>query len=187
MEAWSSYRLFVVLAVILSVTACTGSPAGGTPEVRPQALTRLRVTRPKAVESPPASAFAAVDWPVYARKFFGCASPSGESWDQLLPDIRYADVSGNGIPDALVIGACPSSTSGNPVEVVIFSGASQPGDLQRSQDLPQESNEYFVSMNLTINMETSSSTQGPINLCVGISSTVVFPGGKCAGASRCVP
>jgi hypothetical protein len=145
----SSYRLFVVLAVILSVTACTGSPARH-PGSQAAGANPAAGDAAKAVESPPASAFAAVDWPVYARKFFGCASPSGESWDQFLPDVRYADVTGDGIPDALVIGACPSSTSGNPVEVVIFSGASQPSNLQEIADLPQESNEYFVSMNVTI-------------------------------------
>ena len=129
------YRLFVILAVLLSVAACTGSPAqhpvsqtttGGPAAVR-------------AVKSPLASAFAAVDWSSYARKFFGCQSPSGESWDQFLPDVRYTDVTGDGIPDALVIGACPSPTSGNPAQVVIFSGVSPHGSLKEIGDLPQGS------------------------------------------------
>jgi hypothetical protein len=92
-----------------------------------------------------------VDWSVYARKFFGCLSPNGESWNQFLPDVRYTDVTGDGIPDALVIGACPSPTSGNAAQVVIFSGASPRGSLKEIGELPQGSNNYFVSMNVAIN------------------------------------
>ena len=145
------YWLFVILAMLLSITACTGSPsrnpgsqaAGGSPVAAGSASAA-------AIKSPLTSAFAIVDWSAYARKFFGCGPPSGESWDQFLPDVRYADVTGDRVPDALVIGACPSPTSGNATQVVIFSGASPRGSLKEIGDLPQGSKNYFVSMNVTV-------------------------------------
>lgn len=143
------YRLFVILAVLLSVAACSGSPSRH-PRSQAAGGNQAAVGAARAIKSPLASAFAAVDWSAYARKFFGCQSPSGESWDQFLPDVRYTDVTGDGVPDALVIGACPSPTSGNAAQVVIFSGASRRGGLKEIGDLPQGSNNYFVSMNVTV-------------------------------------
>jgi hypothetical protein len=144
----SRYRFFVILTVLLSVAACSGAPSRH-PGSQVSGSSPAAVGPTSAVKSPPASAFAAVDWPAYARKFFGCGSPSGQVWDQFLPDVLYADVTGDDIPDALVTGSCPSPTSGNPVQVVIFSGTLQHGSLKEIGSLPQGRNDYFVTMNVT--------------------------------------
>lgn len=185
------YRLFAILAMLLSIAACTSSPSRHPGSQASGGNSQASAGSVRAIKSPLASAFAAVDWSAYARKFFGCLAPSGESWDQFLPDVRYTDVTGDGIPDALVVGACPSSTSGNPGRVVIFSGASPRGSLKEIGDLPQGSNNYFVTLHVTvkgavISLDGSSYAPGTPLCCPDARLTIVYrwSGGRFTQVSR---
>jgi hypothetical protein len=145
----SRIRLSLFLALALGAAACSG---GGGQRVSGRSSVSNGSTGHvvREIQSPLASGFAAVDWPIYGRKFFNCLPPSGQIWDQFLPVIRYADVTGDGIPDAVVEGACPSSTSPNPAMVIIFSGASpatRPAEIGR---LPEGKNYFFASMDMTL-------------------------------------
>ena len=119
--------------------------------------------------------------------------PSGESWGRVPSGRRvWPDVTGDGVPDALVIGACPSPTSGSAAHVVIFSGASPRGGLKEIGDLPQGSKNFFVSMNVTvkgtvISLDGSSyaSPQSPF-CCPDARLTMVYrwSGGRFTQVSR---
>lgn len=170
-------RISLIILLLLSSTACT---AGAVQRASDHPKGNASAARtPTEVRSPLASEFSAVDWPVYARRFFGCLPPSGESWDQFLPEIRYADVTGDGVPEALAIGACPSPTSGNPSMVVIFSGTS-PGDhLRKIGRLPESRHDYFVNLRvgikgdvLTLNGSTYS--PGTPLCCPNVELTISY-------------
>jgi hypothetical protein len=142
-------RWSLAAALVFCLAACTG-PGSGQAASHSTAGVPPSPAVPREVQSPPASAFATVDWPAYARKFFQCQAYSGQSWDVLLPDVQYVDVTGDGIPDALVAGACPSPTTGNGGELVIFSGASTSRDLKEIALLPTGTNNYLLDMSVTV-------------------------------------
>jgi len=135
--------LFITL--ILAIVACTGGSganvhAAGAGATHP-------VTE---VKSPLASALATTDWSTFGRKYFECAPPSGQAWDQFTPDVFYADITGDHIPDALVIGACPTPTSPNPAMVAIFSVTSARQNPHEIGLLPTDSSDYFTGLHLRV-------------------------------------
>jgi hypothetical protein len=144
----------------LAVAACAGgsNPAGHGADAG--------ATHPVAeVKSPLASAFAATDWSVFGRKFIGCAPPSGQTWDQFTPDVYYTDITGDGIPDALMVGACPTSTSPAPEMVAIFSGSSVGRNPHKIGLLPTDAGDYFTTLHLSV--------RGPV---ITISGAAYGPG-----------
>jgi hypothetical protein len=145
---------FLVVALVLAASGCTGGAASRQNSSETSASESAGRTV-KEIQSPPASGFASIDWPVFARKFFGCGAPSGANWDVFLPSIRYADADGDGIPDAVVVGACPTSTSPNPAMVVVFSGASSAASPAEIGHMPGNAQgNDFASLSVSVKAGT---------------------------------
>ena len=113
----------------------------------------------RAIRSPPASGFSSIDWSVFGRKLFSCLPPSGQSWDQFLPYIRFVDVTGDGVPDALVTGACPSPTSPNPTMVLVLTDRSSP-EPKVIGVLPEGAGNYFDGLSVSLS-GTEITMRGP--------------------------
>jgi hypothetical protein len=142
--------LLIVAVFVLAASACTGGAVAGQSSSQTSAIGSAGRTV-KEAQSPPASGFASIDWPVFARNFFGCGAPSGEDWDVFLPSIRYADADGDGIPDAVVVGACPTTTSSNPAMVVVFSGASPSASPAEIGHMPGNAqDDDFASLSVSV-------------------------------------
>jgi hypothetical protein len=171
------FRISLIILLLLASTACSGGAVQRANDHSKGSVPAGRA--PTEVRSPLASEFSVVDWPVYARRFFGCLPPSGESWDQFLPEVRYVDVTGDGVPEALAIGACPSPTSGYPSMVVIFSGTSSRGHLREIGRLPESRHDYFVSLRLTITggvltLHGSTYSSGAPLCCPNVALTISY-------------
>lgn len=73
--------------------------------------------------------FEGVDWTSVGRTDLGCAPATGETWNQMvLNRSQTRDVTGDGEPEIMLVGTCPTDTSaGHNIRVAVYDGASPIG------------------------------------------------------------
>lgn len=106
------------------------------------------------------SPLADVDWATVMRSDMGCSLPIGEPWAIVIPDVVAArDVNADGVQDAVVVSACPTTTAGNPIVAYVYDGAS---DISRPKLIGKlGSNQYFKDLEVSIASDASIVISGP--------------------------
>ncbi|WP_028934235.1 hypothetical protein [Pseudonocardia spinosispora] len=97
-------RLLALGALTIGLTACGAPAAPPTPPAPPAA---------------PANPLAGVDWATATT--FTCPLPEQKVE---VVGTEYGDVTGDGVPDAVVSLTCSTTTSSNPIQVEAFDGVS---------------------------------------------------------------
>jgi len=88
-----------------------------TAEIAGKDYLRSRLILTQARDPRFGNPFAGMDWSSFLRPVLGCLPPTGASWDHVVVDTsRYVDVTGDGVPDELLLTACPTSTSCSDLE-----------------------------------------------------------------------
>jgi hypothetical protein len=116
--------LAVLGAGLLGLTAC-GSPAPGVaapPSAPPvPSSSAAGTSAPAAPGAGAASPLKGADWATVT----GYRCPSDDQ-KVLVDQVVYGDITGDGVPDAVVSLTCSTVTSTNPLQVEAFDGSSSP-------------------------------------------------------------
>lgn len=127
--------------------------AAMTAEIGGQDYLRSRLILTQARDPRLGNPFAGMDWSSFLRPVLGCLPSTGEKWDHVeVSASRYVDVTGDGVPDELLLTACPTSTSANPAQVVVVDGtstASSPQVIGVLPGVPNGMTNYYSSMSFT--------------------------------------
>jgi hypothetical protein len=110
----------VLGALVVGLTAC-GSPAPTTGTEPPPSASAVPSSVPSSSPALAASPLASADWATVT----GYRCPSADQ-KVLVDQVVYGDITGDGVPDAVVSLTCSTETSSNPLQIEAFDGSSGP-------------------------------------------------------------